>query len=1145
MINRELYEKDPRTNKLLNNGVAKVTSGQSSPELETLRYEITNFVCGGQYTDGLNRILSTYLGNLDKSEQPGVWVSGFYGSGKSHLVKVLQHLWIDFEFLDDKATARGLAKLPTAIQDLLKELSTAAKRLGGVHAAAGTLGAGAGDSVRLELLGIVFKSVGLPEHCSRASFVMWLRHEVLEEAVRKHIAKAGRDFDVELDNLYVSDAMANAILAARPEFASKSADVKVLLEKQFPEKNEISIKEMIEKIKAALSKKGKFPCTLIVLDEVQQYIGDSVERSKAVQDVQEQCCAQLGANVMFVATGQNALSGTPLLQRLQGRFPVSIELQDTDVEQVTREVVLKKKPSKTAELKKFLDDNSGEIERQLANTKIAFTTRDRQLLVQDYPILPVRRRFWEKVLRAVDTAGTGAQLRTQLAIIYDAVLRTADLPLGNVVSGAFLFEHILSKALQSGVLLQEISATIARQKNEDDGDLRYQLCALIFLIGQLPHQSPADVGIRANAETLADLIVTDLTKSSAELRKKVPELLEKLVASGAVMQVDDEYRMQTREGAEWNQIFVEARNKLLGDAGKLASERSQLLKAHCSEMLKKSKLLHGVSKEPRKFELHFGADAPPTDGASVPVWVRDGWEVQESTVVDDARKVGDNMAMVFGFAKKNRDQEIRQAIAAYYAATTTLQNRGTPASKEGIEARKAMETRQEQAQRARDTIINEILDESIVYIAGGDPVYGMLLESKVQDASRACLDRLYPLFHLADSADWHKVIDRSRNGDGDALAAVGHKGDPEAHAVCKAILEFVGSGKKGNEIRKHFGAPPYGWPQDAIDAALMVLFGGGQLRAVAGHEPITKGKLDQRNIATADFRCETIKLSNVQLSELRGLFKKAGLKTNPHEELLHAPEFISRLKKLSESAGGEPPLPKCPDISHLVDIGNRAGNEQLKLLHDNKDRLLKEIADWQKHAELIAKRLPHWSRLTALLNFAGDLAVAAEVRPEVKAIEDHRGLLADPDPVPGIVEKLATAFRKELNTVSSACQAEYDAGHELLDDAPNWKELTPEQRHDLLGANGIRVLPKIAVGSPDEILETLRHSKLSEWKALRDALPTRFDNALEAAAKLLEPEAQPVSLPSATLKSEQDLKEWLLAVEKRIREKLKKGPVIV
>jgi hypothetical protein len=1145
MTNLEVYEKDPRTHTLLNQGVAKVTSGKTTAELETLRYELTNFVCDGQYADGLVRILSTYLGHLDKSEQPGVWVSGFFGSGKSHLVKMVQHLWIDTEF-PDGAKARGLPKaLPTTVTDLLRELTNAAKRLGGLHAAAGTLGAGAGDSIRLELLGIIFRSVGLPEQLARAAFVLWHREEGLEGDVRQFVKTAGGDFDRELANLYVSDLMAKAILAARPEFAGKPAEVKLLLQKQFPKVTDISIEEMIAKIKQAVGKKGKLPCTLIVLDEVQQYIGDDVNRSKAVQDLQEQCCSRLGANVLFVATGQNALSGIPLLQRLQGRFPVTVELQDTDVEQVTREVVLKKKPSAEPGLKKLLDDHSGEIERQLAGSKIAFTSRDRGLLVKDYPILPVRRRFWERVLRAVDKAGTGAQLRTQLWIVYDAVKKTADSTLGNVVGGAFLYEHIKTRVLQSGILLQEISETIARQRQEDDGELRYQLCSLIFLIGQLPHQGPADAGVRADADTLADLLVTDLTKSSAELRKQVPDLLEKLVAAGAIMKVEDEYRMQTREGSEWNQAYLEAKNRLLADIGKLGSERSQLLRSQCSEFLKKFKLLQGASKEPRKIDLHFGDTPPDTDGSAIPVWVRDGWEIEEKTVLNDARAAGDSAAVVYGYIPKKQAEEVKQAIASYYAASTTLQAKGTPTTPEGIEARKAMETRQEQAQRARDTLITDILNDAAVYVAGGDQMGGSLLEQKVGDAARACLDRLYPQFHLADSPDWHKVIERSRKGDGDALSLVGYKGDPEAHPVCKAIMDYVGSGKKGTEVRKQFGGAKYGWPQDAIDAALVVLFQAGAVQAKTGTETILKGKLDQKNIAAAELRVETITLSKVQFIEIRALFKKVGLNTQPGQESVHAVECLSRLNKLAEAAGGDAPLPKFPDTSHLTDIGNRVGNDQLKVIHENKDRLAQDIADWQKRRDLIAQRQPRWVQLTALLNFAADLPIVAEVRPEVTAIEQHRSLLADPDPVPEMIEKLTTALRTALNEAHAACACGHESGMATLEASPTWQQLKPEQRYDLLTKSAARLVPPIKVGTTEEVLDTLRQTKLSELKAVCDALPTRFSSALAAAAKLLEPRAQAVSLPTGTIKDEGELRAWLTEAEQRIRAKLKDGPAIV
>jgi hypothetical protein len=1144
MKNRDVYEKDPSQNKLLNQGVAKVTSGHSTPELETLRFELSNFVCDGQYAAGLARILTTYIGHLDKPEQPGVWVSGFFGSGKSHLVKVLQHLWNDFTF-PDGARARGLARLPDNIKELLVEQSAAAKRAGGAHAAAGALGTSAADkSIRLELLGILFKSVDLPEHYHTASFILWMRQEGIEDQVRKHVAAAKRDFDFEVSNLYVSDVLAKAILAARPGFAASPADVKTLLQSQFAEKSDISIDEMIAKIKAALTRNGKLPLTLLVLDEVQQYIGDSIDRSKSVQDVQEQICSRLGSRVIFVATGQNALSGTAHLQRLQGRFPVTVELQDTDVERVTREVVLKKKPSSESTVKKELEDQSGEIERHLKNSKIGFNSRDRGLLVQDYPLLPTRRRFWERVLRAVDKAGTGAQLRTQLWIVYDAVEKTADLPLGNVVSASFLFEHIQSKVLQSGVLLQEISETIAKQVHEKDGDLRRQICALIFLIGQLPHEGPNDAGIRADAAALADLLVTDLNAGSVELRKKIPELLKLLADDGAIMQVENEYRMQTREGSEWNKAYVEAMNKLLADTGKLAGERSQLLRTHCSEMLDKRKLLHGTSKEPRKFELHFGPEAPPAGTPNIPVWIRDGWDVTEKTVQSDARAAGD-APIVYGYIPARQAEELKGALARYYAASTTVQSRGSPSTPEGIEAKKAMETRRDLAERERNKIVSDILHDTTIYIAGGDTVPGITLDAKVHDAATACLDRLYDKFHLADSADWHKVIDRARKGDGDALSVVGHKGDPEAHPVCSAILSYISSGKKGTEIRKQFVAPPYGWPQDAIDAALIVMHRAGLILARNGSEQLPKDKLDQKNITTLEFRVENQPLSTVQLIALRGLFKDVGIDTLPGQESTRAVEYLNALKSRAEKAGGNAPAPKSPDTADVTDLLNRAGNDQLKAIFDQRDDLKKQAAQWKERSEMIARREPPWRTLKELRDHAGDLPVYGEVKAEIDAIESGRQLLADPDPVPAVSARLTQALRDALNTVYADCSARFKAGNDQLAASPVWEKTSASDKSRLLLKHQVADLVDISVGTTEEVLHSLRSTRLKEWRNLRDALPTRFAQLLQDAAKLLEPKAQHISLPSATIKSEAELSEWLAAVEQQIKARLKEGPVIV
>ena len=110
MKNRELYVKDPGGMQLLNNGVAEVAEVDSDSLRQTLRFELETFVCKGEYQRGLVRILESFLGNLGQPEQPPVWVSGFYGSGKSHLIKILRYLWVDYVF-PDGATARGLASL--------------------------------------------------------------------------------------------------------------------------------------------------------------------------------------------------------------------------------------------------------------------------------------------------------------------------------------------------------------------------------------------------------------------------------------------------------------------------------------------------------------------------------------------------------------------------------------------------------------------------------------------------------------------------------------------------------------------------------------------------------------------------------------------------------------------------------------------------------------------------------------------------------------------------------------------------------------------------------------------------------------------------------------------------------------------------
>lgn len=76
MKNRDVYQKDPALQKLINEGVANVNDDKSQEALAILRYELETFVCEGQYEKGLAHILETFLKNTDQPQQPAVWVSG-------------------------------------------------------------------------------------------------------------------------------------------------------------------------------------------------------------------------------------------------------------------------------------------------------------------------------------------------------------------------------------------------------------------------------------------------------------------------------------------------------------------------------------------------------------------------------------------------------------------------------------------------------------------------------------------------------------------------------------------------------------------------------------------------------------------------------------------------------------------------------------------------------------------------------------------------------------------------------------------------------------------------------------------------------------------------------------------------------------
>lgn len=1151
MKNRDVFDKDIDAFSLENQGVAKVDEALDEQQRQTLRFELETFVCKGHYEEGLHRILESFADTLRKKhESPPAWVSGFFGSGKSHLVKMARALWTNEAFADGR-TPRDIARLPASVADALKELDTLARQRKTIlRAASGTLSQGEGDSIRKAVLSIVFKAVGLPSKFDEARALLWLHHEGIDNAVRDALAGKGRDLVRELRDLTVSSHLHDAILAAKPSLARDAFELGDKLA-QFAVKGDITQDEFLTYFREAASGDSEMPVFLLVLDELQQYIADSAERAMRVQEVIESLSKNFDGRVMVIATGQSALTGTPVLSKLLGRFPVQVQLSDSDVEEVLRETVLKKKASASQPLKDLFSPSGclGEIAAHLRDSAFAHRRDDEGLLGPSYPLLPTRQRLWERVLATTDTTGTGVQLRSQLRLAFDAVRKSKDALLGHIVGGDFIYDEIRMRLRQSSQISAETANAIDRLDGAKDerSRLKARVLKAVFLLTRITN-SVQDTGLHTDAQSIADVLVDDLTGHSSTLRGNVTTALDELVDKDRLlMRVSagglEEYRLQTKESADWFAYQRGEEDALRSDPSAYESKIREQLMQLAGEQVRKLAIPQGTSREIRRLKIHTDPIAAPKPESDIPVWLRsdiDGTQAKE--VLADATRAGINSAIVFAHVALPRKDELVRAIITREAAERTLGHFGEPQTPEGQEARNALAKQKHDADESVDALIGQALEQAQVVQGGGQVVdEGNTLDDRLKKAGTDATARLFRKFNMVDAPGWGKALEDAQRGLANALEKVGHAGAPETHPAAQEILAFIGSSApKGSKLRERFMGEPYGWSQDAVDALLATLFHVGQLRIVnASGAPWPPGKFIVRDVTSSTFSRETSPLSNEEKSAIARL-----VKCKRDEAEARAPEFVTKLKDALDRATGAAPRPEARPSSLIDELAATFGRDLVKRLAEEEKAAAQLLAGLEAQAAKIAQREPQWQQLNDLLNHMNGLSEAAALTTERDAIRDGRLLLDDPDKVAPLVHRAADALRAAVNKHVGAYRTEYDRCTKELEAAPQWGKLAPEDRAAILRDVQLSApenTPKL--GTLAELLDSLAICSPQRWTEKRDALGGQLARALTLAAQKLEPKVQPVTPPHRILRDEADLDAWLAEMRTSIMEKLRNGPV--
>jgi hypothetical protein len=444
-------------------------------------------------------------------------------------------------------------------------------------------------------------------------------------------------------------------------------------------------------------------------------------------------------------------------------------------------------------------------------------------------------------------------------------------------------------------------------------------------------------------------------------------------------------------------------------------------------------------------------------------------------------------------------------------------------------------------------LFQEIVTRARVFQGGGAETTTSTLRQAVETAAKRSLIRLFPKFANGDNANWGKVVARARDGAPDALEAVGHQGEPITNAVCKDVLAAVSpGGTKGADLHRDFAGPPFGWPRDAVNGAILTLLIAGNIRASQdGKELSGPRELPPSQIGKVTLYKEHEPPTVAQRLAVRGLLTAAGIAYLPGQEGVQIPALLQRLKSLASRAGGAPPLPESPGTAHLEALMALGGYQRFRTVADDHDRLSQELDSWQAADQQREKRENEWRDLQRLVRHAKGLPLADALAPAVSAIRDGRQLLDEPDPIVPMLGELTTALRGEIAQRAEQLAAAQRTALAELQDWDDWNKIDVDDREALITEAKLAPAELPDVSTDAKLLEVLDATPLSSLQERISLVPSRRDQARQRAAKQLEPASVTVALPSATIKTSSDLKAYIDELRARVQPHLDANKTVI
>ncbi len=546
------------------NGVIKVAQDDE----QSLQQELGEYII----TKELRRHFSTFFDNYAKAidhptDKIGVWISGFFGSGKSHFLKMLSYLLSNkqvgdqhaLDFFKDKfddpmmyATVVRCTNIPTEsilfnidIEGPINKDKTAVLR---VFAKV--------FYNHLDFYGEDLKIAKLERFVDKRGMTDAFRQRFEEVNGASWVeARASYAF-FEDDIVAVLQSVLNmSETAARNWFNGE-------------ENGDMSIKQLVEEIKEYVDSKGKEFRLLFCIDEVGQYIGDDSDLMINLQSIVEELGSKCRGKVWVMVTSQEAIDSVVKItgddfSKIQGRFNTRLSLSSASVDEVIKKRILEKTQDADQLLRMVYDKEHAVLKNLFTFNNAVLDIKgytDGAEFSATYPFVPYQFIIIQKVLVEIRKHGnSGKHLsggeRSMLSGFQEAAQKVQKKDENAIVPFSQFYDTVHT-FLESPIRRVIDRCQTAADKHDGLEQRDVRVLKLLYLIRYIDD-------IKANIDNIAILMVDDIRTDKITLRREITESLERLERQNYVARNGDTYSFLTDEEQD---IAIDIRNTTVDSA---------------------------------------------------------------------------------------------------------------------------------------------------------------------------------------------------------------------------------------------------------------------------------------------------------------------------------------------------------------------------------------------------------------------------------------------------------------------------------------------------------------------------------------------------------------------------------------------------